>query len=70
MCSYGLRFLQFEFSTPGITQFLTADQADNAIASGGDSFAGEHPAHHPLHPQAPEGDVVLRCGADVYLGRL
>ena len=34
----------------GIAQFVAADQAVGAVAVGGDAVAGEHLAHHALHP--------------------
>ena len=34
----------------GVAQLVAADQAVGAVAVGGDAVAGEHLAHHALHP--------------------
>ncbi len=42
----------------GVAQFVAADQAVGAVAVGGDAVAGQHLAHHALHPLG----VVLDLG--------
>ncbi|NQV11691.1 MAG: hypothetical protein HQ527_11085, partial [Cyanobacteria bacterium] len=42
----------------GVAQFVAADQGVSAIAVLRDAVAGEHLAHHPLHPF---GGVVDLC---------
>jgi hypothetical protein len=58
-----------------IAQFVAADQAVGAVAVGGDAVAGEHLAHHALHPfgvvvdlghvlaQDPAGHILRWGGA-------
>ena len=41
-----------------IAQFVAADQGVGTVALAGDAVAGEHLAHHPLHPF---GGVVDLC---------